>query len=185
LIELKDEKDRRRIGVFDTVFRRSTFVGRQGNRMPSLDDVYRKFGEASEAAQLLETELGTMLLMIGAIEADLIENPDSERATEIYRRINRHTLGQLIKNLGRAADSVAHLEALLSRALAVRNRLSHSFYLRHNFRRNSEEGRAIMMDDLDSMHSKLLEAYKAVMLLSGVDLDRVVVETLPTGHLPI
>ena len=27
--------------------------------MPTLDDVYRKFGEASEAAQLLETELGT------------------------------------------------------------------------------------------------------------------------------
>jgi hypothetical protein len=30
----------------------------QGN-MPSLDDVYRKFGEAAEAAQLVETELGT------------------------------------------------------------------------------------------------------------------------------
>lgn len=31
--------------------------------MPSLDDVYRKFGEVSEVAQLLETELGTMPLM--------------------------------------------------------------------------------------------------------------------------
>ena len=35
--------------------------------MPTLDDVYRKFGEASEAAQLLETELGTMLLTVGAV----------------------------------------------------------------------------------------------------------------------
>jgi hypothetical protein len=28
-----------------------------------------------------------------------------------------------------------------------------------------------MMDDLDSIHTKLLDAYKAVMLLSGIDLD--------------
>jgi hypothetical protein len=153
--------------------------------MPSLDDVYRKFGEASEAAQLLETELGTLLLKIGAIEANLLENPDSERATEIYRRVNRQTLGQLIRSIGNASDSVAHLDDLLAQALKVRNRLSHSFYLRHNFRRNSEEGRAIMLKDLESIHDKLLEAYKAVMLLSGIDLDQVVVKELPIGHLPI
>jgi hypothetical protein len=28
-----------------------------------------------------------------------------------------------------------------------------------------------MMADLDSIHTKLLDAYKAVMLLSGIDLD--------------
>lgn len=36
--------------------------------MPTLDDVYCKFGFASEAAQLLETELGNMLLIAGATE---------------------------------------------------------------------------------------------------------------------
>jgi hypothetical protein len=153
--------------------------------MPSLDDVYRKFGEASEAAQLLETELGTLLLQIGAIEANLLQNPDSERATEIYRRINRQTLGQLIKSIGNAPDSLAHLDDLLAQALKARNRLAHSFYLRHNLRRNSEEGRAIMLEDLESIHDKLLKAYKAVMLLSGIDLDQVVAKKLPTGHLPI
>jgi hypothetical protein len=35
----------------------------------------------------------------------------------------------------------------------------------HNFRRNSEEGRARMLDDLESIHDTLLHAYKAVMLL--------------------
>ena len=30
-------------------------------RVPSLDDVYRKFGDISEAVQLLETELGNVL----------------------------------------------------------------------------------------------------------------------------
>ena len=46
--------------------------------MTSLDDVYRKFGETSEAAQLLETELGNMLMMIKGLENNLImeKNPD-------------------------------------------------------------------------------------------------------------
>src|SRR5690606_23732080 len=112
-----------------------------------------------------------------------------ERATEIYKQINKHTLGQMIKKLGDKTTSISHLEELLIQALVVRNRLAHSFYLRHNFRRNSDEGRAIMMKDLESMHDKLLEAYKAVMLLAGVDLDKLVAgqeNTLqPTGHLPI
>ncbi|TXT38473.1 MAG: hypothetical protein FD135_2869 [Comamonadaceae bacterium] len=30
--------------------------------MPTLSEVYAKFGEAAEAAQLLELELGTLLL---------------------------------------------------------------------------------------------------------------------------
>lgn len=157
--------------------------------MPTLDDVYRKFGEASEAAQLLETELGNILLMYHCIEAGLVESPDSERATEIYRQVNKHTLGQLIKKLGLNTTSSAQLQELLSQALTVRNRLAHSFYLRHNLRRNSTDGCVIMMKDLESMHDKLLEAYKAVMLLSGVDLDKLVAEhgnaLQPTGHLPI
>jgi len=164
-------------------------VGRYGESMSTLDDVYRKFGEVSEAVQLLETELGTMLLMLGLIEEDLLKNPDSEKAAEIYNQINKHTLGQLIKKLGQKTSSIFHLEELLSQALAVRNRLAHSFYLRHNLRRNSDEGLTIMMKDLESMHDKLLEAYKAVMFLSGVDLDKLVEEQgnapQPIGHLPI
>jgi hypothetical protein len=59
--------------------------------MPALDEVYRKFGEVAEAAQLL----------------------------------------------------------LLANALAERNQPFHSFYRKHNFRRNSKEGRAKMLEDLD------------------------------------
>lgn len=96
--------------------------------MPTLGDVYRKFGETSEAAQLLETELGTLLFEVAVIEADLINIPDAERATDIYKKINRHTLGQLIKKLGKKVDDVNLLEDLLSRALATRNKLAHSFF---------------------------------------------------------
>jgi len=153
--------------------------------MPTLDDVYQKFGFASEAAQLLETELGTLLLMIGAIEKDLVENPDKQEASDLYNKINKKTLGQLLGGIQKSTLSVEHLEELLSKALKERNRLAHSFYRQHNFRRNSDEGRQIMLDDLEGIHEALLEAYKAVLLLSGIDLDKTTMRDLPADHVPI
>lgn len=157
--------------------------------MPTLNDVYRKFGEAAEAAQLLETELGTMLLLSRGAEHDLFTEPNPELASDLYSTINRHTLGQLIKRLDRTPQSLDALETLFSKALQERNRLSHSFYRQHNFRRNSDEGRAIMLKDIESIHETLLRAYKAVMLLSGVDLDALVDSGIEhnaiTGHMKI
>ena len=153
--------------------------------MPSLEDIYQKFGFASEAAQLLETELGTILFVSGAIKQNLLEKQDAEAATELYNSINRKTLGQLLKGVKNTDISVEHLEELLSRALKERNRLAHSFYRQHNFRRNSEDGRQVMLDDLENTHEVLLEAYKAVMLLSGVDLDEISISNLPARHVPI
>jgi hypothetical protein len=164
-------------------------VMRLGGPVANLDDVYRKFGEASEAAQLLETELGTLLFGAEVVAADLLDIPDSGKATEIYRRINKHTLGQLIRNLGKKADSIKDLEIILCDALEVRNDLAHSFYLKHNFRRNSEEGCKIMLRDLYDIHERILTAYKAVMLISGVDLEKLAAEDRdipqPTRHLPL
>jgi hypothetical protein len=153
--------------------------------VPTLNDVYLKFGFASEAAQLLEAELGNMLLMAGAVDADLIKSPDPSRGAELLSFVNRQTLGQLLKSLDRSTDALSGLEELLQRALKERNRLSHSFYREHNFRRNSEEGRALMMADLESIHETILDAYKEVMRLTGVDLDTAVLEDFPTRRVPI
>ena len=93
-----------------------------------------------------------------------------------------------MQNLGQAGAATGGVEQLLSDALVSRNRLAHSFYLKHNFRRNSDAGREVMLRDLEAIHETLLDAYKAVLLLSGVDLDRVADQgdgALPTGHLPI
>src|ERR1700754_360511 len=102
---------------------------------PTLDDVYRKFGEASEAAQLLETELGNILFLEQSIAENLIGG-DGKRASEILTVVNRQTLGTLIKN-AKANQSTDEIAELLEAALKQRNRLSHSFYRQHNFRRNS------------------------------------------------
>jgi len=155
--------------------------------VPTLDDVYRTFGQASEAAQLLETELGNMLLLTSAADDGLLTGQNSKQASALLGRINRSTLGQLLKNLNSKTQSLDQLEALLSKALDERNRLSHSFYRQHNFRRNSEQGRALMLKDLESIHSTLLNAYKAIMLLTGTDLDAAPDSgyTVPTRHLPL
>ena len=42
-----------------------------------------------------------------------------------------------------------------------------------------------MFEDLEAIHSVLLEAYKAVLSLSGVDLDAITEAKLPTRHLPL
>ena len=153
--------------------------------MPTLDDVYRKFGEVAEAAQLLETELGTIQLHAQGIEHDLFAGDKGELATEIYNKINKSTLGQLLKQLATSAGFSGDLEVLLANALAERNKLFHSFYPKHNFRRNSDEGRAKMLKDLDGKHVTILEAYKAVMRLSGIDLDKLTNVPMPTTHVRI
>ena len=153
--------------------------------MPTLQDVYQKFGFTAEAAQLLETELGTMLIMSGAVDAGLIENPDALRAKELFHFVNKQTLGQLLRSLHRSTDSLDALASQLSIALAQRNRLFHSFYRQHNFRRNSEAGCAVMLQDLESIHNTVLEAYKSVLRLSGIDFENAEVGTLPTTHVPI
>ena len=43
-----------------------------------------------------------------------------------------------------------------------------------------------MLEDLEGIHSALLVAYKAVLLLDGIDLDGMDgFGAVPTGHLPI
>ena len=51
--------------------------------MPTIEDIYCKFGFVAEAAQLLETQLGTLLIIEEATNADLIEHPNSSMATDI------------------------------------------------------------------------------------------------------
>jgi hypothetical protein len=152
--------------------------------MPSLDDVYRKFGETAEAAQLLETQLGNLLLNVRATNAGLLSEQDPVLAREIVDTINRSTLGHLLKQLCPVISQEEGLEKLLSEALLARNRLNHSFYRQHNFRRNAEQGRAHMMEDLESIHEIILRAYKAMLALSGIDIETID-HTPPTKHLPL
>jgi len=135
--------------------------------MVTLDDVYRQFGETAEAAQLLETEIGNMALMIKVLEKNLIIEKNTELASLIFNKINKSTLGQLLKQVGKTTDYVDEIYSKLESALKVRNCLAHSFYRKHNFRRNTDEGRSIMLKELVNMHDILLEAYRELLEISN------------------
>ena len=154
--------------------------------MASLDEVYRKFGETSEAAQLLETEIGNVLLANQISIENFVENPDALLARKILDAINKSTLGQAIKKLGSSITTPDDLEGLLKSALKERNRLTHHFFREHNLRRFSHEGRQAMLEDLEGVHSCIFDAYRAVLMLSGFELDSLPLEMpMPTTHLPI
>ncbi|WP_229613453.1 hypothetical protein [Vibrio parahaemolyticus] len=139
--------------------------------MVTIDEVYRKYGETSEAAQLLETELGTLLIQLLAADKGLFEEPTPDIAQKLVNDVNKSTLGQLIRRVGHSSEIEEQMVAMFSNALKTRNRLAHNFFREHGLRRNSEIGRKAMLEDLEVMHSTLLVAYKGALLLSGVDLD--------------
>ena len=159
--------------------------------MATFQELYAKFGETAEAAQLMEHELGNMLLEIEAEQKNLFTEIDVNRAKELIDNINSHTLGRLLKHLGQQTDLIDPLQAQLQFALAERNRLTHTFFRQHNLRRNSDGGRAKMLEDLEMLHATLLNAVVALMKLRGIDLEAISEELgdalleLPSTHLPI
>jgi hypothetical protein len=153
-------------------------------KMTSLDDVYLKFGETAEAAQLLETELGNILLLIEGSEKGLLEKKDKELARTILKKIERSTLGRLLKSVEKKIGGFEAVENIFERAWYERNRLSHSFYREHNFRRNTPKGCQIMLEDLKKTHETILGAYTIALALSGVDIESLEIP-LPIDHLPI
>ena len=142
--------------------------------MASREEVYEKFGWAAEAAQLLETELGTLLLTFRGAEEGLFFGDKPDIAQQVLSQIDRSTLGRLLKQIGSRTDSPEVVEAFFANALSERNRLMHSFYRQHGVRINSPEGRDLMLEDLERLHTVVFDAYKAALLLSGIDLDAIV-----------
>jgi hypothetical protein len=97
-----------------------------GGSMASTDDVYRKFGMAAEAAQLFETELGTLLIGARAHENGWhVVGPDHETGLKFVREIDGQTLGTMLKRLQGTVKFDELMSARLISALKARNRLMH------------------------------------------------------------
>jgi uncharacterized membrane protein YccC len=105
-------------------------------------------------------ELGTILLAREGEERGWHLNANPQQAAAFYDKLNRKTLGQILTSL-RANLEIADPEAQsFKRALEARNRLNHGFFERHNFAIYSEAGRDAMLDELETMHEQLVEAYE-------------------------
>jgi hypothetical protein len=105
------------------------------------DELYAKFGITAEAAQLFETELGTMLLALEGERRDWHVSPNPGRAAEFYSKLNKKTLGQIMEALKQYTPLDEDVIAKFNSALSARNRLNHGFFERHNFTIQTAEGR--------------------------------------------
>jgi hypothetical protein len=127
--------------------------------MVTREEVYVKFGLTAEAAQLFETELGTIILACEGEERGWHLKANPQEAVEFYEKLNRKTLGQVLGSLKRYLDLDAEVAGLFEDALKARNGLNHGFFERHNFAIYSDEGRSTMIAELEAMHVQLAAAY--------------------------
>lgn len=136
--------------------------------MASRDDVYLKFGVTAEAAQLLETSLGTLLLGVQGFQKGWHALPQPEEATAALERIEKSTLGALLTKLQELVTFEGDLPAFFRSALKTRNRLMHGFYERHNFKIQTDEGRDAMLADLEAMHTELFNAWRVADAMDSI-----------------
>lgn len=139
--------------------------------MAKREVVYAKFGMTAEAGQLFETELGTLLLGVKALEHDWHMRAAPVEARRVLRQIEAHTLGRL---LGALRNKVSFDDGTLDcfvAALATRNRLNHGFYERHNFKMQTDEGRDAMMADLEQMHAELFDAWQRASKIADATVE--------------
>jgi hypothetical protein len=134
--------------------------------MATREQVYEKFGITAEAAQLFETELGTILLALEGEKQGWHIAADAKRATVFYEKLNRKTLGELLRSVREYVDFAPDVDAAFEIALAARNRLNHGFFERHNLAIFSEAGCVAMIADLDRLHDQLLAAYNIAQPVS-------------------
>jgi hypothetical protein len=146
--------------------------------MASRDELYAKFGITAEAAQLFETELGTLLLCLRGLENGWHINPDGEAGRIALEEIDRSTLGRLLRGLSGRVELKDDLEPRFLSALAARNRLIHGFYERHNFKIQTDHGRDEMIADLELLHSELFEAWQIASAMTSMVSD-FIWETVP------
>ena len=136
--------------------------------MATRDELYAKFGITAEAAQLFETELGTLLLGARGLEQGWHVVPDGEKARVVLEDVNRSTLGRLLTTLKRHVQFAADLEERFSSALNARNRLTHGFFERHNFKIQTDKGRDEMIADLEVLHDELFGAWQLASAMTSL-----------------
>jgi hypothetical protein len=134
--------------------------------MATREVVYREFGKAAEIAQLLETELGTALLALDALETKSFLRPGADAYLRLRDAIDKQTLGHSIKQIRKRLSLTEDLGGLFQRALETRNLLTHRFYPQHGLAILDVEGRKKMVIHLVESQAELNRAYLAAQHFS-------------------
>ncbi|RUX51487.1 hypothetical protein EOA33_06130 [Mesorhizobium sp. M4A.F.Ca.ET.050.02.1.1] len=136
--------------------------------MATRDELYAKFGITAEAAQLFETELGSLLLCARGLERGWRHEGDPDDARKLLDHIECSTLGQLLGTLKNCVSLDHGLVDRFASALKARNRLFHRFYEAHGFKIQTDEGRDEMVADLEVLHSELFNAWQVASKMTAL-----------------
>lgn len=140
--------------------------------MVTRDEIYAKFGITAEAAQLFETELGTLLLCALGLRSGWHVSPD-ESAQLALQQIDRSTLGQLLATLKKHIELNDDLADRFASALRARNRLNHGFFEQHNFKIQTDEGRREIFADLERLHDELFRAWQIASMMTTLTMQAI------------
>lgn len=121
---------------------------------PTEHEVFRDFGFAAFAAQMLESSLVTILLAAedaGKIE---IKKPKKKKDLESELYLSERTLGQLLCIIKKAGidDESTHM---IEDALAARNYLMHHFFVWNSENYQSDAGRGLMLEELQQLRFRI------------------------------
>jgi hypothetical protein len=118
--------------------------------LPTGYQLSAKFGRAAKAAQLLETEPGTLLISVRAIEKGWHVTPDPVNTPKALEKIEADPLG--------VHEGKAAFDERFAWALKARNHLNHGFHERYNFKIQNDEGRDGVIADVEELHKELFES---------------------------
>jgi len=117
---------------------------------PTEHEIFRDFGFAAFAAQMLESSLVTILL--AAEHAGHIKLNKKELESELF--LSQKTLGALIKELKRAGFE-GELAEMLEDARQARNHLMHHFFIWSSGDYSTEEGRGRILKELQTLRFRI------------------------------
>lgn len=138
--------------------------------MATREAVYEKFGRTAETAQLFETDLGSILLALEGGKHGWHLSPNPALASEFFEKLNRKTLGQILKAVKERADIEEDVDEIFQRALAARNDLNHGFFEKHNFKIFDDRQRDLMIVELDRLHKQLDDAWQVTQRITSAAL---------------
>ena len=126
--------------------------------------VMAEYGLASEMAQSLETECGTLLLTfaIRGFSSGSITDEHRGLFREAEAAVQKMTLGALLFRIKKTMPFTLLPWATIDDAKDKRNYLAHHFFRFHNFAVYSESGRSGMVMELVDMRTRFHNARSAV-----------------------
>lgn len=130
--------------------------------MVGLDDIYCKFGEASEVGQMIELELLKLLEQNNPVDHEFMNKMSDESCC-----ISSLAMEMIEKKL---SSSLTFDKNKINKIYDARNAhrdLLSDFYIKNKENRYSNSGREFMLDELMEIHWRIFEGYRFIMSLSN------------------